>query len=144
MVKGVAKVLVDTGPLVAWLDKSDGDHTRVTAFFKAFTGQLLTTWPVLTEVCHLLPRHVVGRFMSWVAAGGATLVELPPLAAADIATLMQKYADLPMDLADASLVWMAKQMGISEIITLDTTDFGIYCLPDGQRLRNLLNEGWGA
>jgi uncharacterized protein len=137
----MAKVLVDTGPLVAWLDKSDGDHARVTAFFKDFTGQLLTTWPVLTEVCHLLPRHVVGRFMRWVAAGGVTLMDLPPLATDDIATLMEKYDDLPMDLADASLVWLAGQMGVGEIITLDSTDFGIYRLPGGERLRNLLTEG---
>jgi len=62
---------------------------------------------VLTEVCHLLPRHIVGRFMRWAAAGGVTVRELAPTAADDIATLMEKYDDPPMDLADASLVWLA-------------------------------------
>ena len=134
----MAKSLVDTGPLVAWLDKGDGDHARCTAFFANYRGQLITTWPVLTEVCHLLPRHVIGRFMLWVAAGGVAVRELSPTAADDIAALMEKYDDLPMDLADASLVWLAEQVGIVEVITLDETDFGIYRLTNGQRLTNLL------
>jgi len=134
----VAKALVDTGPLVAWLDKGDGDHARCTAFFAKFQGQLVTTWPVLTEVCHLLPRHIVGRFMRWVAVGGVAVREMAPTAADDIATLMEKHDDLPMDLADASLVRLAEQTGIVEVITLDGTDFGIYRLPGGKRLTNLL------
>ena len=134
----MAKSLVDTGPLVAWLDKGDGDHARCTAFFANYRGQLITTWPVLTEVCHLLPRHVIGRFMRWVAAGGVAVRELSPTAADDIAALMEKYDDLPMDLADASLVWLAEQVGIVEVITLDETDFGLYRLTTGRRLTNLL------
>lgn len=43
-----------------------------------------------------------------------------------------------MYLADASLVWVAEQSGIVEVVTLDETDFGIYRLPGGQRLTNLL------
>lgn len=136
----MAKVLLDTGPLVAWLDKGDGDHVRTAAFFAGFEGRLLTTWPVLTEVCHLLPQHVVGRFMRWVAAGGVEVQELPATAAAEIADLMEKYADLPMDLADASLVWLAARMGIREVVTLDRADFGVYRLPGGQHLINLLAD----
>ena len=134
----VANVLVDTGPLVAWFDKGDGDHARAAAFFSGFKGKLATTWSVLTEVCHLLPPHVVGRFMRWVAAGGVEILEMPPLAAHDIAAMMEKYADLPMDLADASLLWSAARMGTTEVITLDAADFGIYRLPGGKRLRNLI------
>ncbi len=136
----MTKALVDTGPLVAWLDKGDGDHARCVAFFADYQGQLITTWPVLTEVCHLLPRHVVARFMRWVAAGGVAVRELLPTAADDIAGLIEKYDDLPMDLADASLVWLAGELGISEVITLDETDFGICRLPGGQRLTNLLSR----
>jgi hypothetical protein len=134
----MAKVLADTGPLVAWLDRGDGDHARCAAFFAGFQGQLITTWPVLTEVCHLLPRHIVGRFMRWVAAGGVTVREMTPTAPDDIATLMEKYDDLPMDLVDASLVWLAGELGVLEVVTLDETDFGIYRLPGGKRLANLL------
>lgn len=135
-----AQALLDTGPLVAWLDKSDGDHARVAAFFAGYGGRLLTTWPVLTEVCHLLPRHVSGRFMRWVAAGGTEVAELAPPAADEIAAMMEKYSDLPMDVADASLVWLAGRRGLRQVITLDETDFGIYRLPDGKRLVNLLSQ----
>jgi hypothetical protein len=76
--------------------------------------------------------------MGWVAAGGVAVRELSPTAADEIATLMEKYDDLPMDLADASLVWLAEKSGIIEVITLDETDFGIYRLPGGQRLTSLL------
>jgi len=97
---------------------------------------------VLTEVCHLLPRHIVGRLMHWDGvndvAGGVAVWEMSPTAADDIAALMEKYDDLPMGLADASLVWLAGELGISEVITLDETDFGIYRLPGGKRLTNLL------
>jgi hypothetical protein len=63
---------------------------------------------------------------------------MTPTAPDDIATLMEKYDDLPMDLADASLVWLAGELGILEVVTLDETDFGIYRLPGGKRLANLL------
>ena len=134
------KALLDTGPLVAWLDKGDGDHARCTTFFADYQGQFITTWPVLTEVCHLLPHHIVGRFMRWVAAGGVAVREMSPTAADNSATLMEKYDDLPMDLADASLVWLAGELGINEVITLDETDFVIYRLPGGKRLVNLLER----
>lgn len=133
-----APALLDTGPLVAWLDKSDDDHARVAAFFAGYSGRLVTTWPVLTEVCHLLPRHVTGRFMRWVAVGGTEVAELAPPAADEIAAMMEKYSDLPMDVADASLVWLAGRRGLQQVITLDETDFGIYRLSSGKRLVNLL------
>lgn len=134
----MAKVLIDTGPLVAWLDKGDGDHAQVVRFMAVFEGQLLTTWPVITETCHLLPRHIVGRFMRWVSGGGVRVMELPPASIEFIATIMEKYDDLPMDLADASLVWLAGVLKIGDILTLDATDFGIYRLPSGLQLNNLL------
>jgi len=82
--------------------------------------------------------------MRWVAAGGIAVRERLPTAADDIAGLIEKYGekydDLPMDPADASLVWLAGELGISEVITLDETDFGIHRLPGGQRLTNLLSR----
>ena len=131
-------LLVDTGPLVAWFDRRDADHARVAAFFDAFEGRLLSTWPVLTEVCHLLPESLVPRFMEWVARGGLSVVELPASAAGVLAARMQKYADLPMDLADTSLLWLAEAEGLDEIATLDERDFGVYRTTRGTHLRNVL------
>jgi predicted nucleic acid-binding protein len=55
----------------------------------------------------------------WVAAGCVTVREITPTAADDIATLMEKYDDLPMDLANASLVWLAGESGVLKVVTLE-------------------------
>lgn len=133
----MASVLIDTGPLVAWIVRKEAAHVRVSEFLDSFDGELITTWPVLTEVCHLLPRYAVVRFMQWIAGGGAEIHELQS-AAEEIAALMGKYRDRPMDLADASLVWLAGATGVTDVLTLDEADFGAYRLPDGRRFRNLL------
>lgn len=131
------RLLIDTGPLVAWLDRGDRDHARVSAFLAGFSGRLLTTWPVLTEVCHLIPGYIVPRFLRWVETG-VELHELPTTAVLDLAARIEKYHDLPMDLADASLVWLADQIGVLDILTLDERDFSVYRLAGGQRFRNVL------
>jgi uncharacterized protein len=63
---------------------------------------------------------------------------LSPQEVHDIAALMEKYQDLPMDVADATLVWLAGRTGIMHVITPDSTDFSIYRLPGGKRLVNIL------
>ena len=117
--------LLDTGPLVAWFDRSDQDHGACAEFFELHQGAFVSTWPVLTEVCHLIPADVAPPFLE-------SALEL-------MATWMRQYGDLPMDLADASLLWVAQQYGIRRIATLDRRDFGIYRLPGGESLENLLN-----
>jgi hypothetical protein len=134
------QVIVDTGPLVAWLDRRDRSHRLVRDWLATFDGELISTWPVLTEVCHLLPAHIVADFMQWVARGGLAVVELPPTAALHLAESMGKYADLPMDLADASLVWLADATGVRDVLTLDTRDFGVYRTRSGRALRDVLRE----
>ena len=145
------KLLIDTGPLVAWFDRSDADHEAVAAFmdslYPAATAagasdtRLLTTWPVLTEVCHLLPERLVPAFMRWVAGGGVEVVDMPQAVAGVLAVRMDKYLDLPMDLADASLLWLCEQSGVHDILTLDKRDFGVYRTERGLRLNNLLEAG---
>ena len=100
--------------MIAWFDLRERHHRRIARFMTGFQGQLISTWPVLTEVCHLLPAHLVVPCLKWVAAGGIGVHDLPTHAAADLAAMMEQYADLPMDLADASLVWLAAAAGIAE------------------------------
>ncbi|NRF68896.1 PIN domain-containing protein [Aquincola sp. S2] len=133
------RLLVDTGPLVAWIDAADGHHATVRAFMDRFEGELISTWPVLTEVCHLLPEHLVSKFVRWVGCGGMTMIDLPGSAAIVLADRMDKYADLPMDLADASLIWVAESTGVLDILTTDRRDFGIYRTERGKALRNALD-----
>jgi predicted nucleic acid-binding protein len=133
-------ILVDTGALVAWLDRSDTDHELCSRFFASATGPLISTWPVLTEVCHLVPASVAPRFLEWVQLGGLQVADLPGGALLQMGPWMRQYVDLPMDLADASLLWLAHQMGIEAIATLDRRDFGVYRLPGGQSLVNVLDS----
>ena len=132
------RVIVDTGPLIGWFDAQDSYHRLVHGFFESYGGELLSTWPVLGEVCHLLPERMVADFLRWVGRGGITVVDVPVSALIGLADRIDKYADLPMDLADASLIWIAESLGLLDILTLDRRDFGIYRTARGQALRNVL------
>jgi predicted nucleic acid-binding protein len=131
--------LVDTGPLVAWFDRGDQDHGACASFFQNHSGALVSTWPVLTEVCHLIPAEMAPRVLEWVSLGGMSIPELRGSALELMARWMQQYDDLPMDLADASLLWLAHEYGLRRMATLDRRDFGIYRLPGGESLENLLH-----
>ena len=131
-------ILVDAGPLIALLVRSDKNHLRVKKYLDAYAGRLLTTWPVLAEACHFLPERTQVRFLRWAASGGLNVVELHETALATIADWKEKYRDLPMDLADASLLWIAEQTGITDILTIDLRDFSAYRLPNGKALAPVL------
>jgi len=135
----VRSALVDSGPLVALFDPSDNHHKTTLAFMGKFRESLLTTWPVVTEVCHLLKFSVEAQlnFLRWVQRGGLEIAEIEGSMVERIITLTEKYRDRPMDLADASLVVLAMKTGIRRILSLDS-DFDIYRLPDRGRLTNIL------
>lgn len=130
--------LVDAGPLIALADRSDKHHRRVAAYLRRFNGRLLTTWPVLAETCHFLPERMQISFLRWADAGGIHVMELQEAALAALADWKERYVDLPMDLADASLIWVAQQTGVLDILTIDLKDFSVYRLPNGKALRPLL------
>jgi predicted nucleic acid-binding protein len=119
-------------------DRSDNDHRRVKRFLEDFREVLVTTWPVLAEVCHFLPGRSQIRLLRWAAAGGLSVVELAETALAEIADWKEKYRDLPMDLADASLLWVAEQTGITEVLTIDLRGFSVYRLANGKALASVL------
>ncbi|OFZ89076.1 MAG: hypothetical protein A2V78_03645 [Betaproteobacteria bacterium RBG_16_64_18] len=128
---------VDSGPFVAWLNARDKHHARAVAFFKSRRERMVTTWPVITEVCHLAPQPARAAFLRWIAAGGASVFHLPDEQSAALADLIDQYDDLPMDLADASLVWLSRNLGTALIATMDRTDFSVYRGAGGRRFRNL-------
>ena len=98
---------------------------------------MMTTWPVLTEVSHLLPDHLHVGFMRWVAAGALSIHEMPASAAEEIAGLMGKYNDRPIDLADASLVWLGARCGVIQIATIDLDDFSVYLTHKNRHFTNI-------
>ena len=125
------EVLVDTGPLVALLDRSDEHHAEVVETLRKIHAPLLSVWPVLVEAMYLLSFSWPAQKALWEIFETGT-VQLLPLEQEDITpikNLMEKYRDLPMDLADAALVRVAEREGLREVFTLDQRDFNVYRLP---------------
>lgn len=133
-------IVADTGPLVALFYRRDRDHVRVRQFLRDNPCSLVTTWPVATEVWHLLPQSARLDFMRWVVAGGVALFDIVPEDPGTMLSLLEKYADRPMDLADASLVALAGRLGIAEVLTVDQSDFDTYRLPGGRRFVQVLSS----
>ncbi|MBI3047203.1 MAG: PIN domain-containing protein [Acidobacteria bacterium] len=121
-------MLLDTGALVSLLDRNQAHHLECRQFFEAWTGAVVSTEAVLTEASYLL-TGVKGGTVSCVdffLAGGAALVPTTPTALKRVRTLLDKYADLPMDFADATLVVLAEELETSLVFTTDRTDFSVY------------------
>jgi len=133
------KTLIDSGPLIALFDRSDKYHQKVLAFMKTFKGQLLCSWSVITEVSHMLDFNLQVQidFLTWCERGGLTLYEITQEELSEIREMMQKYSDIPMDLADGTLMYMANKEKIKNIISIDS-DFDIYRTLKKQNLNNLL------
>ncbi len=121
--------LTDAGPLVALIDADEPDHEACGSVLNGLALPLVTTWPVFTEAMYLLSRTggPQGREALWrlVSTGRLVLADLSEAAVERSARLMAKYADLPMDLADATLVALAEERGQRRIFTLDS-DFEVY------------------
>ena len=119
--------LTDASALVALLDPDELHHARCVETLKSLHGLLLTTWPAFTEAMYLL-----GRNKGWPAQNGlwrliqeGVLVVAPQPASMRMAHLMEQYRDLPMALADASLMDLAEERGALLIFSLDN-DFRVY------------------
>ena len=128
-------ILADTGPLVAVFDPADGDHARCRDTLETIREPLITTVPVLTEAFHLLRPDSAGaqELMSFVSEGGLRVWFLDQEALTRAFELMQRYADAPMDLADASLVTAAEVLDLRKVLTLDRRDFSTYRIRRGHR-----------
>lgn len=135
-------IAVDTGFLYALLDKRDAWHARSVAVAPTAQEGWVTTWPVLTEATHLMARRLGSRFaqalMDEVADGALLAWDVPQDQVARIPAMMQRYASLPMDLADASLILLAEHLGHGRILTTDERDFGSYRWKNRKPFHNLL------
>ena len=121
-------ILLDTGPIVAFFDASDDYHKSCVELLKGINEPLITTWPVLTEAFYLLGFSWKAQDNLWefIERGGVEILSLDDKQRARCRQLMEKYADLPMDLADGTLVVLAESNRIKKIFTLDHKDFRIY------------------
>jgi len=138
----VNSLLVDTGPLVAYLDTSDPAHDRVSEYLDSFRGQLLTSCAVITETMYFLAGHRNGpRVLSELVAGSGMEiynVSRPP-ELHEAVSLMEKYSDVPMDFADATLVLLAEGLDAHEILTLDRRGFSTYRTRENRHLHMILD-----
>lgn len=126
----MARALVDTGAIVALLNRDDPHHTPVSAWFRDFRGLLLSTDAVITETAYVLAASptLQNAALSWVQRirkAGLLAVE-PVEDYAALARIIDRYADLPCDYADASLIALAERTGTRVIATIDQRDFSVY------------------
>jgi uncharacterized protein len=137
--------IVDAGPMIALFDKSDKFHGKAKASLDKYRskkhGRLITTWPVISEVAYMLADHVHLQaeldLFTWIIEGG---VEIFPLSAdhlPQVIELQDKYSNIPMDFADATLVIVAREMTINKVFTVDD-DFLIYRIFGKKHFENLL------
>jgi predicted nucleic acid-binding protein len=126
-------ILVDTGPWVALFDPRDSQHSRSREVLRSNREKLVTTVPVLTETFHMLAPESLGsrRLREFILKGGCSVWFMDEPAIARAFELMNRYADHPMDLADASLVTAAEALHTRKIFTLDRSDFSSYRLQRG-------------
>ena len=120
-------MLLDTGVIVALLDRSERRHADCVRAITGLGSALLTCEAVVAEACYLL-RGVPGASSSVLANVEKGVFQISfhlGDESADVSTLMDRYADVPMDLADACLVRMAELADTPRILTLDA-DFRTY------------------
>ena len=134
--------LIDSGPLLALFNRSDRWHAPTVAWLQANPQvRLHSTWPVLTEVCALLARRIHNAaaldFLQWVQRGGVQLDSPADWSLTSVLAICQRFASLPLDLADASIAEAAERLQIRCIVSIDK-DFDVYRDAKGQVLRNLL------
>ncbi len=131
----LACALADTGALLAFLDRRDRWHRACLATLTRLRLPLLTSEAVLTELFHLIGHDSYQQQTAWrfVRSGMLTLCSITDSDLPEIGSLMERYADRPMDFADATLVHLAHRERISTVFTVDFADFQTYRIAGQQR-----------
>ena len=136
-------IVVDSGFLIGLFDETDALHGRCRAFLRDYRGRFLTTEAVLAETLALLSTAQQLRCLAWLgdaAQAGLLVVDREPIDFRAVEKLARKYADQPMDFADASVVLLATRTGVREILTADRRDFAVYRLAGRARFIDVLGE----
>lgn len=135
-------IIADTGFWLALANRRDRHHAAATEALATMTEPLITTWPVMTETCQLLAARLGVdaeiRFLGAARDGAFTVFALEPSHLGRIEALVEKYRDLPMDLADASLVLLAEELSTGRILSTDERDFRTYRWKRRKPFQNLL------
>lgn len=136
-------IIADSSFFLALGNQRDGEHKRVIQVLHTLSEPLITTYPVITETCYLLLARAGNRaqcnFLRDLVLGAFDVFQLQVNHLERMIELMERYANLPMDMADASLVVLAEELGDGRILTLDRRDFSIYRWDNNHPFENLLN-----
>ena len=134
-----ASALIDTGAILALLDRSDRWHRTCIDVFQELRLPLMTSEAVLTELFHLVgdSRHEVEAAWQLVKSGAIVLATIDHSELDAIHRLMSRYSDRPMDFADATLVHLAKREQLTTVFTVDLADFETYRIEGRRRFRVL-------
>jgi predicted nucleic acid-binding protein len=136
------KIIADTGFWVAVGSKKDSFHDLAIKVARALQFDPITTWPVITETSYLLQKkqgvQAADTFLFSIEQSEMEIFQLESVHLGRIRELINKYADLPMDLADASLVILAEELGHGRILSTDQRDFHTYRWKNHPPFENLL------
>ncbi|MFD0365012.1 type II toxin-antitoxin system VapC family toxin [Nocardia sp. GCM10030253] len=120
-------LIVDTGPLVAYLNRRDTDHARCAELLDSRTDELLVTPYVVTEACYLICKYVGPtaeiNIVEAIAAGDLTQVDITTTDVVRMAELMAQYRGFPLGVTDASVIAISERLGLTEVATLDHRHF---------------------
>src|ERR1700687_5058253 len=134
-----ANALIDTGAILALLDRSDRWHRVCVDAFRQLRLPLLTSEAVLTEVFHLVGDTRTEMEAAWkfVRSGALVLGAIEQAELTHLHGLMSGYWDDAMDLADVTLVYLAKRESLSVILTVDQMDFANYRIEGKRQFRGV-------
>lgn len=120
-------LLLDTGPLVAAIDRSDKHHARCAALLESAEGSLLVPTTVIVEVCWLLEERpdIESAFLASVVAGEFEHITITAADLSRTAELLSTYADLPLGAVDASVIAIAERLKLTDVATLDRRHFTV-------------------
>jgi uncharacterized protein len=132
-----ADALVDTGAILALLDRTDRWHPLCVDAFQQLRLPLLTSEAVMTELFHLVGdcRHEMETAWRFLRSGAIRLAVIDDSELPEIQDLMLRYWDRPMDFADATLVYLARREGLITVFTVDQADFATYRIQGRKRFR---------
>lgn len=135
-------LIADSGYLLALSNPRDRYHQECLVVSKTLEGDLITTWPVITETCYLLlKRQGVAAQINLLDKVARQLIfvwAIPDTQINRLKELTLQYADLPMDMADGSLVILAEALGHGRILSTDRRDFQTYRWKNRHPFENLL------
>ena len=121
-------ILIDSGPLVAFLNERDEHHQICLEEAKRLRGQFLTSWSVVTEAAHLSKRQAgaVHKLLMWIQTSELRILQLSEQDTPGIADILDRYGDQGFDFADATLMYLSDRDDISTIFTIDRRHFSIF------------------